>query len=597
MVNRLYLFVLTGLFSLVTIPVFSADVQGRGSAKENLKQNNISYSAADLFLKDTSHIAQSNLTRVTGVEVNQTESGLELILKTEAGSERLVPLILPEGNDLVIDILDATLAFSIRNGVTETNPTPGINKITVSKANENSIRVRITGANQTPSAEVVPGRDDLVLSVTPQDTTAQEEPDEQIDIIATGQADDEDSYLVPAARSLLKTDVELRDTPGAVQVIPQEVFKDQGAATAREVLRNTTGVTIGKSTGDRDEAFIIRGFSAENGVFRNGFRDDLFSTRAARELGNIERVEVLRGPAAILFGRSDPAGIINFVTEKPTRETFYEIAFTAGSFDFYRTTIDLSGPLTKNGELAYRLNATYENGGNFRDDVDEERFFVAPTLSWQISDDTELVLEFSFLDDEQPIDNGIVALSNGEVADIPFSTFLGNPDIEGSIDENRTELTLDHRFNDNLSLRTLLRYSTATESHGGTTSGITGESEDDQNFPVTETGDLPQFFETFAAQNDLTGKFNTGPLEHTVLLGVEYFTAVNTFTIESRTGTIDIFNASAFESPDEGFEFIANGEFTTESFGIFLQDQIAILDNLQLVIGGRFDTVNNVSSG
>ncbi|WP_233220115.1 AMIN domain-containing protein [Pleurocapsa sp. CCALA 161] len=109
-------------------------------------------------------VAQNNLTRVTGVEVIQTESGLELVLETVAGSERLVPLIVPEGNNLVIDIFDATLAFSIRNGVTELNPAPGINRVTVNQGEDNSIQVRIAGENQTPNAEVVSGRDDLVLT-------------------------------------------------------------------------------------------------------------------------------------------------------------------------------------------------------------------------------------------------------------------------------------------------------------------------------------------------------------------------------------------------------------------------------------------------
>jgi iron complex outermembrane recepter protein len=124
--------------------------------------------------KVTSHkLAQNSrqtLTRVTGVEVKQTDKGLELILQTVAGSERLVPLILPEGNDLVIDILDATLAFGIRNGVEQLNPAEGITKVTVNKIDENSIRVRITGETQAPSAEVVPGSN-LVLSVTPEGAT------------------------------------------------------------------------------------------------------------------------------------------------------------------------------------------------------------------------------------------------------------------------------------------------------------------------------------------------------------------------------------------------------------------------------------------
>ncbi|MEO1006266.1 MAG: AMIN domain-containing protein, partial [Cyanobacteria bacterium J06638_38] len=153
----------------------------------NLKQNNISYSAADLMAQ--------GVTRVTGVEIIQTDEGLELVLETVAGSERLVPLIQPEGNDLVIEILDATLAFAIRNGVTEINPAPGINRITVNEADNNSIRVRITGDSQTPSAEILPGREDLVLSVTPDGTAAVNEPDDSINVIATGQGE-EDEYFV-----------------------------------------------------------------------------------------------------------------------------------------------------------------------------------------------------------------------------------------------------------------------------------------------------------------------------------------------------------------------------------------------------------------
>ena len=537
-------------------------------------------------------VSQNNPTRVTGVEVNQTADGLELILKTLAESERLVPLILPEGNDLVIDILDATLAFSIRNGVTELNPAPGINEITVNKGDENSIRVRIAGANQTPNAEVVTGRDDLVLSVTSQSTTAESEPDEEIEVIATGQTEDEDDYYVPDASRTLKTDTPLRDTPASVQVVPQQVIEDQNATNVREIVRNASGVNFSSASGSRGEQFIIRGFSAER--FRNGFRDGFSSSRTQTELANIDRVEVLKGPVSVLFGRAEPGGIINYVTKQPLREPFYEVGFTAGSFNFFRPTLDFSAPLTENGALAYRLNVAYENADSFRDGVETERFLVAPTLSWQISDDTELTLEFSYLNDTRPIDRGLVVLSDGEVADIPFSSYLGDPEPREEFDETRTELYLDHRFNPNLSLRSLLRYTTATESGPGATVQIIDDSEDDRNFPVGDfRGD--RFYETFTFQNDLTGKFNTGSIEHTVLFGLEYTNEFSDGIGERRpAGLIDIFNPSAFEvSTDEPFEIRFFDEDRENSFGIYLQDQIAISDNLQLVLGGRFDTYNS----
>ena len=589
MLNRLQRLFVLSLFSLITMPVLAGETRGQG--REGAVGAKV---GSPLQVDIAADLVAQGVTRVTGVEVNQTPDGLELILKTVAGSERLVPLILPEGNDLVIDILDATLSFSIRNGVIELNPAPGINKITVSEANENSIQVRITGENKRPSADIVPGRDDLVLSISPQDTTAESEPDEEIEIIATGEAENDDDYYVLDASRTLKTDTPLRDTPASVRVIPQQIIEDQSATNVREIVRNASGVNFSSASGSRGEQFIIRGFSAER--FRNGFRDGFSSSRTEAELANIDRVEILKGPASILFGRAEPAGIVNLVTKQPLREPFYKIAFTAGSFDFYRPSLDFSAPLTENGNLAYRLNAAYENAGSFRDGVETERFFVAPTLSWQISPDTELTLEYSYLSDTRPVDRGIVVLSDNEVADIPFSSFLGDPDVREDFEENRTELYLDHRFNSSLSLRSLLRYTTAVEEGIGATSQIFGESEDDRNFPVFESTGY-QFYETFTFQNDLIGKFNTGSVEHTVLFGLEYATEFDTFEGADReSGLINIFNADAFEPLTGPFDIVFDSsEDSIDSFGIYLQDQIALLDNLQLVVGGRFDTFNSES--
>lgn len=250
--------------------------------------------------------------------------------------------------------------------------------------------------------------------------------------------------------------------------------------------------------------------------------------------------------------------------------------------------MDFSAPLTEDGSLAYRLNVAYENAGSFRDGVQTERFFIAPTLSWQISSDTELTLEFSYLDDTRPVDRGLVVLSDNEVADIPISTYLGDPEVREDFGETRTELYLNHRFNPNLSLRSALRYSVSTESGPGATVQIDGPSEDDRNFPVSINSGY-QFYETFTLQNDLIGEFKTGAIAHKVLFGVEYYQGYSTFEGGFRGGdTIDIFNPSTdFEFGEfESFGFFEDRE---SSFGVYLQDEIALLDNLILVIGGRFD--------
>ena len=153
-------------------------------------------------------------------------------------------MILPQGNDLVIDILDATLGFSIRNGFTEANPAEGITQITVNKIDESSIQVRIVGENKTPDAEVVPGRDDLVLSVTPQSTTTEQEPDEEIEIIATGEAESDDDYVVEDANVGTRTDTPVKDIPQSIQTVPQQVIKDQRATSVNEIIQNASGVSI-----------------------------------------------------------------------------------------------------------------------------------------------------------------------------------------------------------------------------------------------------------------------------------------------------------------------------------------------------------------
>ena len=305
------------------------------------------------------------VTRVTGVEVIQSESGLELILRTVAGSERLVPLIVPEGNDLVIDILDATLAFSIRNGVTELNPALGISRVTVNEGEENSIQVRITGENQTPSAEVVLSRQNLVLSITPEQTTAQEqsdEPDQEIDIVVTEVG--------------TRTETDPQDVPQTIQVIPQEIIENREVNDLTEALESVPGIVPNNDTGLFNDV-NIRGFGAD--YRRNGLRADVFGS-SGEQTANVERIEVLKGPASVLYGQGSFGGTVNIVTKQSTNEPFYQVDAAIGNFDLYRGAIDLSGPLNDSKTLKYRLNLAAETEDSFIDFYDRDRFLVAPVF-------------------------------------------------------------------------------------------------------------------------------------------------------------------------------------------------------------------------
>lgn len=533
---------------------------------------------------------EASQAEITGVNLEQTTAGLQVTLETTDGT-LVTPGTTVSENTLVAEIPNAVLKLLGADAFEQANPVPGIMQVSVTNLPGDQVRVAITGRDAPPTAEVTSTASGLMLTVTPVAAdTAQEDTDVEITVTAERSGSD---YFIPEA-GVTRTSTPIFDTPASIQIVPEKVIEDQGATNVKDILRNVSGVNFSTASGGRSEDFIIRGFNSNQ--FRNGFRDDFFSSRTETELANIDRVEVLKGPASVLFGRADPSGIINFVTKKPLSEPLYELSFTAGSFDFYRPTLDFSGPLTEDGNLAYRLNAAYENAGSFREGVQTERFFIAPTLSWQISPDTKLGLEFSYLNDTRPVDRGLVILNNNKVANIPFSTFLGDPEVREDFEETRTELYLDHRFNPNLSLRSFLRYTTATESGPGGTSQIVGDSIDDRNFPVSEfRGD--QFYETFTLQNDLIGKFNTGPLKHTVLFGLEYTTRFNSFEGSGRaSGLIDIFNPSAFNPLNDGpFNPFDPSEDRDDTFGIYLQDQIEILDNLQLVLGGRFETFSSES--
>ncbi|PSB07476.1 TonB-dependent siderophore receptor [Pleurocapsa sp. CCALA 161] len=583
MLNRLQLCVLTGLLSLAAMPVLGAE--NVGAIRDSPLRG------------DTTHIAQG-VTRVTGVEVVQTEEGLELVLETAAGSERLVPLILPEGNDLVIDILDATLAFSIRNGVTEINPAPGISRVAVNRVDDNSIRVTITGENQNPSADVVPGRDDLVLSVTPQDTTAEQEPDEEIEVIATGERGTEnDDYVVPDATTATRTDTPLKDIPQSIQVVPQQVIEDQQANSLEDALRNVSGVSTGDSFGDSTERFVIRGF-AQDTTLVNGFRQGAFR-QGFPSLDRLERIEVLKGPASILYGNLEPGGVVNLVTKKPLSEPFAETSIELGSFGLFQSSFDFSDAIDSGQKLLYRFNTSVEAGGNFRDfEQDTTRLSLAPSISWQIGKNTDLLIDFNYTTQASPFDRGIVAIGDN-VADIPFDRIFQQPDDEYELEQFNASYQLEHRFNDKWKLRN--SFSLVSSD----TSNFTLDSIfiDDSGILEREFRRNEDISENYSLQTNVVGEFKTGKVEHQLLAGLDY----DRSTGVGRQGRlpddpvflIDIFTQEADPVPDIEPEdltsFVRDENVRADLIGIYLQDQISVGKQFKFLAGGRLDIYDQES--
>jgi len=401
--------------------------------------------------------------------------------------------------------------------------------------------------------------------------------------------DDSKAYNAIRASAATKTDTPIFDTPASVQVIPKVVIQDQQAIGLEEVLKNVSGVSKGWGFGSgKNENFQIRGFN-NDAIYRDG---TLTPNDNAISLANAQRVEVLKGPAGMLFGRTQPGGLVNVVTKRPQKESYYSLQQQFGSYDTYRTLLDATGKINKSGTLMYRLNYEHLDSHSFRNFIYDNRDFVAPSLTWQMSKDTQLDLDFMYQNRKSPSDSGIpfdLQLSGAIPGKIPL-TFRGNEPT----DYNNTKFyegdaTLTHRFNDDWKIRA--KFSTIR------TTGATAQTFSNGN--TTLFGDLARgFLKTYGEFEseygtvDLTGHFATGAFKHTLLIGSDVYHGVNAGASSQFRGdvpTINVFN------PVYGFtQFLGDpiGELSktkNDWYGFYVQDQIALWEQWQLLFGSRFD--------
>ncbi|QLE57676.1 TonB-dependent receptor [Nostoc sp. TCL26-01] len=556
-------------------------------------------------------LAQANATviSVTGVKANPTEKGVEVILETTQG-EKLEITNLSTGNNYIADIPNAQLrlpsgeAFTFRSE----KPTAGITEITVTNQDANTIRVSIIGETSLPNIELFDSETGLIFGLTsvatapppPQEQpTTQSPPETQpepqpsadtqapIELVVTGE---ENGYQVPEVPTVTRTDIPLIDIPQSIQVIPQAVLRDQQITRIDDALRNVPGV-IGSANSIVGNQITIRGFSTANlPILRDGFR--VYDNFSSQEASNLERIEVLKGPASIQYGQLDPGGVINLVTKKPLSEPFAEIQAQFGSYGLIRPSFDVSGPLTTDGKLLYRLNALYQREDGFRDfNTETENFFIAPSLTWNISDRTKLNFSLEYLDSTRPFDTGLIAFGNG-VADVPYSRNFNDPN--DSINSTSLSLgyNLDHRFSDSWTLRNAFRYINQDILLQATLPGALNET----------TGILTRTYsrqestsDEYSLQTNVVGKFATGSIKHTLLAGIDFNRGIfDTSVFRGAATRIDIFNPVYGVPPRTNFSTLTprrrDEEFTR--LGFYVQDQIALNEQFMVLAGLRYDTVD-----
>ncbi|MEM7062510.1 MAG: TonB-dependent receptor [Cyanobacteria bacterium P01_B01_bin.77] len=542
-------------------------------------------------------LAQGDRVDITNIQVEESVTGVNLQLIANEKLTVAKPTI--TGNSVIVNVANAVLQLQDGDEFLVDNPADGIGLINVTNLPDSQVQIVVTGTDAAPTLEISTATTGIFVGVIPGMPTVQASEDDALRIVVTSEG--KDDYFIPNASTATRTDTPLRDIPNSIQVIPRQVIEDQQAIALEEVLRNAAGVTFQGDDDGRDFRVGIRGFDGAP-ILRDGFRQFGFGANsAAPEVANLERIEVLRGPASVLYGESEPGGVINLVTKKPLSEPYYNFQFQAGNRGLISPSIDLSGPLTDDGRLLYRLNAVYREEDSFQDyDSGFNRFFIGPTLSWLISDQTKLTFNLEYTRDDDPYVSGLAAIGDS-VADIPLDRVLGNPDDTINQEYLNVGYTLEHDFSDSWQLRNEFRYSSDEYAYGV--------------FPLRlfldeSTGDFDRLFagqvgdtETYSIYTNVQGEFNTGSVKHKLLFGVDFAHTEEssrsraTFEPEFFT-TINIFDPEYSIAPTSDANDIPlffGNDGTTDHLGIYLQDQIDILDNLILVAGLRYDSVDSES--
>jgi iron complex outermembrane receptor protein len=394
-----------------------------------------------------------------------------------------------------------------------------------------------------------------------------------------------------SSTALTQFDHSLLSVPFTKSHVSEQDIKNNNIQRVSDALSRVNGVVYQDSYGGGFwDNYSFRGFSTDPNMgtsyLRNGL-SSLSGIHTPRDMVNIQAIDFLKGPMAAMYGQGAIGGIMNITTKQPEWTQKNEVSLSGSTLEEYRASLDSTGAL--NDALAYRLGLAYENNQSFRDHVDSQHYFVAPQLAWKISDQTQLNLDTEFSEHQGVFDRG-VPMVNGQFV-VNKKTFLGeSSDGDIKVKDQMYQLRLNHQFNENWNNTTALSY-----NHGeraGTSTEISSIAADGQT--ANRFRRYRQFeTDTFQLQSILRGKFNTGAVKHELVANVEagHYT-IDQIQLRNAVGTsspINIYN------PVYGQNILAltrttkNSKETQNMLGVNLQDQIFLNPEWNVLIGGRFN--------
>lgn len=417
-------------------------------------------------------------------------------------------------------------------------------------------------------------------------------------------------YQPAVSKSAAKIDVPLLDLPLTVNVVTKETFRDQGARSLNDALHSVPGVSVLAGDGARDQVYI-RGFNSQNDNYIDGFRDD---STYFRDLTNIETIEVLKGPAAALYGRGSSGGIINRITKKPMFKNQYEIGGTVGSYNVKRSEIDVNQKLSD--QVAVRLSASVEDSESFRDQYFLERHMIAPSILFKASEQTSILVQMDYLNDNRLDDLGVPA-QFGAPINVSRSTYYGS--LNGRKDDyiktivSGGSISLDHVFDNGLKIKNVFRAANYDQDRNDTRAPGFNTTQ----FTRQHTHILRDETSIFN-QTDLMFKADAFGMNHNILAGLELnrqdkdswgsrfdIGSVNKFNPvltpiiygTTTTPTLANFNTQWFTPLPTGTKLksVSNTNHLTETVGVYVQDLITLSPVWKVLAGIRYDRFNQTT--
>lgn len=402
-----------------------------------------------------------------------------------------------------------------------------------------------------------------------------------------------------------KSNLTIMENPQPIAIVTHEIIEQQQAKQLSDVLQNVNGMYVTSSRGNSQDSFGGRGFILGNdNIFKNGSR---INSGVFPEVSGLERVEVLKGANAMLYGNTAAGGVINMITKKPRFNFGGSIGLNGGSWNTYKPTVDVYGPLSKN--VAFRVNGTYEYAESFRDVVQSEKYYFNPSFLFNLSEKSQLIVEADYLKNNFTPDFGLGSITEKDQSyrlndGVSRNVFFGTDWQYQNVQQASTNVTFNHQFNERWSLNATASYQNYTKDYFSSERVQWIYDTKDKNVDPNRLSWKRPFGKTYNEQNytsaqvNINGEFNTGKINHKVLIGsdADYSQAdAYTYNVTAPTNLLYLDDPSTWGNVDmPNSTLTTRNRINTRRIGIYAQDFISLTKQLKVIAGLRWSYIENM---